>query len=175
MDLARFNGSIRSWHRISEENEPYILRALFPAPHRWTRNALQSSHSSACGMMGHLYALGAATACRRANITFDNIQALHFHVLRHTFTSNIIYGGASLKMSESCWAFPAWTPPWTSTPMQRKEPQVLPPGFWIRVRVKAESFPLQTSRKEKSKGNGQENIPETLKTQGFPGSAAQMY
>lgn len=39
-------------------------------------------------MMGHLYALGAATACRRANITFDNIQALHFHVLRHTFTSN---------------------------------------------------------------------------------------
>ena len=49
-------------------------------------------------MMGHLYALGAATACRRANITFDNIQALHFHVLRHTFTSNIIYGGASLKL-----------------------------------------------------------------------------
>ena len=36
-----------------------------------------------------MYALGAATACRRANITFDNIQALHFHVLRHTSTSNV--------------------------------------------------------------------------------------
>ena len=46
--------------------------------------------------------------------------------------------------------------------MQRKKPQVLPPGFWIRGRVKAESFPLQTSRKEKSKGNGQENIPGNL-------------
>jgi len=40
MDLARFSGSIRSWHRISEENEPYILRALFPAPHRWTTGML---------------------------------------------------------------------------------------------------------------------------------------
>lgn len=38
-----------------------------------------------------------ATACRRANITFDNIQDFHFHVLRHTFTSNMIYGGASSK------------------------------------------------------------------------------
>lgn len=38
-----------------------------------------------------------STVCRRANITFDNIQDFHFHVLRHTFTSNMIYGGASPK------------------------------------------------------------------------------
>ena len=90
--------------------------------------------------------------CRKAKEKVESLADFHFHMLRHTFTSNLLSNGAAPKDVQELLGHSDISTTMNATPTLRGKPSDPPQGFWIRWSTGSKKLSLVSARKGKNKG-----------------------